>query len=263
MMLDHIAVSATALEKKPEARRLAAHLGLAFIEDPHSASAKQYAYLLVFTTDYLGLQKTTERKFAPFHIDFLSGKMRYRSQQAGLRKELLARAMGCSPRNNPLIIDATAGLGRDSFILATLGFTITLIERSPILHALLEDGLKRAKSEIKTAPIVQRMHLICADAIAWLKATAFAAKPQVIYLDPMFPERQKSASVKKEMTILQHLLGKDEDANDLFATALTCTGRRVVVKRPRLAANIAKQVPDFSMAGKSSRFDVYLAYDPT
>lgn len=196
------------------------------------------------------------KKIVPFYIDFTSGKMRYRLQHAGLKSELLARALGCKPRDNPIIIDATAGLGRDSFILASLGFNVTMLERSPILYAMLLDALNRAAQDPMTAPIVKRLTLIQADAIEWLKSPEF--KPDVIYLDPMFPERQKSASSKKEMAFLQELLGTDNNSHDLFAAALACGAKRIVVKRPRLAAEIAGRAPNFSLKGKSSRFDVYL-----
>jgi 16S rRNA (guanine1516-N2)-methyltransferase len=214
------------------------------------------AYELIRTPDYLGLQKTDGPDGDPFYIDFLAGKLAYRSQQASLRKEALARALGCSPRDNALIVDATAGLGRDSFILATLGFKVTAIERSPILYTLLNDALERAKRDADMASTIDNITLIQANAIDWLQTTALT--PRVIYIDPMFPDRKKSALVKKEMVILQDLLGKDTDSEQLFTTALGCATHRVVVKRPRLAPQISAKSPNYSLTGKSSRFDIYL-----
>jgi 16S rRNA (guanine1516-N2)-methyltransferase len=163
--------------------------------------------------------------------------------------------MGLKSHSTPKILDATAGLGRDSFILASLGFEITLLERSPIIHALLEDGIKRAGADAETAPIVERMHLIQTDAIHWMQTHA---PFDIIYLDPMFPERNKSALVKKEMRIFQDVIGDDADANALLTAALACATKRVVVKRPRLAAYLAELTPSFSQTGSSSRFDIYL-----
>lgn len=248
-----IAVTSLAPSKTASAQQMAAAFNLTWLDAPDFHD-QTYSYYLVATPDYWGLQSSKEKRFAPFYIDFLSGKMLHRSEQAGLRKELLGRAMGCHPRDNPSIIDTTAGLGRDSFILARLGFTITALERSPILYLLLNDALQRAKQNLRLAPIIERIHLIHTDATTWLTQH----KADIIYLDPMFPERQKSASVKKEMVILQELLGKDEDADVLFNLALTCATRRVVVKRPRLAAAIDARSANFSLPGKSSRFDVYL-----
>jgi len=187
-------------------------------------------------------------------ISFLEGKMRYRAEHAGLRKELIARAMGEHPRNQPYIVDATAGLGRDSFILATLGFKITLLERALPVFEALQKALNEAKPIYPQT--IERMHLVHTDAIEWLKETS--PKPDIICLDPMFPERKKSASVKKEMVILQKLLGKDEDHDLLFLTALANAKKRVVVKRPKLAPNCSDRAPNFSLTGKSSRLDVYL-----
>lgn len=252
-----IAISTTTAEKLTNAEEFALQHHLDFIVDPAIETAKNYDYLLVFTPNYLGLQQTKDKKFAPFYIDFLSPTLRYRSKQAGLRKELLARAIGLHPRENPTIVDATAGLGRDSFILATLGFHIIMLERSAILYALLKDALERAKKDRETAKIVERLTLVHTDAITWLTS---ASPPDVIYLDPMFPERQKSASVKKEMVILQDLLGKDMDSDNLLHMALTCATRRVVIKRPRLAINMSQRTVDFSLMGKSSRFDVYIQH---
>lgn len=252
-----LAVMSTTAEKQQTAQMLANELALDYIPQD---TIHKYDYVLVFTPNYLGLQKTSESKFAPFYIDFIGGKIQYRSQAANLRNELLARAMGQTPATHPRIVDVTAGLGRDSFILATLGFEITLLERSPIIYALLRDALNRARMIEAFAPIIARMQLIQSDAIHWLAQQTLFDRPDVIYLDPMFPIRKKSASVKKEMVILQELLGKDEDSETLFRQALACAGKRVVVKRPRLAVNITEtDKPNFSLTGKSSRFDIYLA----
>jgi len=259
MKKNHIAISITTIDQLEAGQNLASSLQLPFIPDFQSDTAKAYDYLLLRTPDYLGLQKTGYKKLSPFYIDFLSGKMLYRSQHAGLRKELLARAIGFKPGDHPRIIDTTAGLGRDSFILATLGFEVTMIEQSPILHALLCDGLHRATLNPLTCDIIARLHLIHADSKDWLIKSQTTPKPDVIYLDPMFPERKKSASVKKEMVILHHILGNatDDDAA-LLEVALTCAAKRVVVKRPRLAAYLTARAPNFSVTGKNSRFDIYL-----
>ena len=250
--MNTIAITTTNNTLAKKAQHLAAQLNIEYVSTDNTT----HTYLLILTPDHLALQKTSDKKTKPFYIDFLAGKIRYRCQQASLRKELLAKALGASPRDALSIVDATAGLGRDSFILATLGFEVTLIERSPIIHALLNDALTRAKLAPETATAAERLHLVHADAITWLQAPK--NNPDIVYLDPMFPEKQKSAANKKEMVILQDLLGKDLDADVLFETALTCGARRIVVKRPRLAENIANRKPNFSMLGKSSRFDVYL-----
>jgi 16S rRNA (guanine1516-N2)-methyltransferase len=248
-----IAITAIQADLHHKATQLARALNLPCLSDSKQAQP-HYDYLLVVTPDYLGIQKLGHP--TPFYIDFLTGKLHYRHQQAGIRKELLARALGVKSRDNPLIIDATAGLGRDSFILASLGFRVIMLERAPIVCALLNDALERAQQDSQLAPTLARLQLIQTNAIDWLKTTTNT--PTVIYLDPMFPERKKSAAVKKEMVLLQDLVGKNADDAQLLETALTCAAKRVVVKRPRLAVTLTERAPDFSLTGKTSRFDIYL-----
>lgn len=239
-------------------RQLADELQLPFIPDYDDPRIHEYNHVLILTNDYLAIQATAAKKFTPFYIDFTSGKMRYRSDHAGLKRELLARALNVKPKDHPCIIDATAGLGRDSFILATLGFTVTALERSPVIFALLRDALRRAAHDPATTEIASRLKLIHADAENWLTQYSKTIKPDIIYLDPMFPERDKTASVKKEMVILQNLLANDTDSESLLQTAIACSTRRVVVKRSRLAPALSGLAPSYTLAGKSSRFDIYL-----
>lgn len=244
-----IAVFTSHAHLQPEAHRLAEQLQLPLLQsaEPH------YDYLLVLTPDYLGLQKVGDNSH-PLYIDFLSGKMQYRCQHLSLKKEALARAGGLKHNKKMKIVDATAGLAQDSFILACLGFDVTLLERSPLIHALITDGMKRANKE----PSIQHLHLIQADAITWLSQCKPADRPDLIYLDPMFPQRKKSALTKLEMRVFHDIIGDDLDAEALLAAALACATQRIVVKRPRLAASLKGPAPHFSFIGKSSRFDVYL-----
>lgn len=256
MIKNRLAVASTNETQDEAAKQIALKLNLFFIGRPNFPLTIDYDYLLLVTPHYLGLQKISARTFRPFYIDFTSGTMLYRLRKATLHNELIARAMGKKPKDNPLIIDATAGLGRDSFILAALGFQVTMLERSPILYLLLKDGLDRAGKIQEFSGIVQHLTLICDDAKKWLQHTS--QKPQIIYLDPMFPERKKSASVKKDMQILQDLLGKDHDSEALFSIAKSCASERIVVKRPQFAPNIKEIAPNYSLSGKNNRFDIYL-----
>lgn len=241
-----IAVFTTHAELLPAAHRLADSLGLPF--------GDQADYCLLLTPDYLGLQKTGEKSL-PLYIDFASGKLNHRRQHLSLRKEALARALGLKKTLQPVIVDATAGLAQDSFIIAALGFDVQLIERSPITHALLQNGIERAAKIPEVAAIVQHMKLIHADAGDYLQTIA---PPDIIYLDPMFPERKKTALSKKEMRIFHEVAGDDPDADALFNIALACAKGRVVVKRPRLAPELGGKKPSFTLSGSSCRFDVYV-----
>lgn len=265
-----IAIYATSPELNQTAEALAQKLQLRCIpQETHD-----YDYLLLLTPHFLGLQKTNS-KAKPLTIDFLSPKMQYRRKQASLRKELLARALGLKNKTPRHIVDATAGLGRDSFILASLGFEVHILERSPIIFALLEDAIKRASHDTETGAIVKRMHLMNVDAVTYLKTLIPNPSPRaqntpgegrppcpdIIYLDPMFPESKKTALSKQDMRIFHDVVGEDCDGDQLLKAALTCATQRVVVKRPRLAAPLAGLKPSFSMEGSSNRFDIYLTQE--
>ena len=192
----------------------------------------------------------------PIRVDFVSGAVAHRRLFGGGSGQMIAKAVGIAPGIRPTIIDATAGLWSDAFVLAELGCAMTLIERQPLIAALLEDGLQRASADPEVGPIVARMRLHSGNAIELLGAWENEA-PQVIYLDPMFPHRDKSAQVKKEMRLFRPLAGDDDDAPALLDAALALATHRVVVKRPRKAPAIAGKPPSYTLEGKSSRFDIY------
>jgi len=189
-------------------------------------------------------------------IDFVEGAVAHRRLFGGGSGQMIAKAVGVQSGVRPVVLDATAGLGRDAFVLASLGCALTLIERHPVVAALLEDGLLRAADDPEVGPIVGRMRLINANAIEVMRAWQ-DEPPQVIYLDPMFPHREKTALVKKEMRLFRPLVGDDDDAAGLLAAALDLATHRVVVKRPRKAPCIEGAKPGYALEGNSSRFDVY------
>ncbi len=194
-------------------------------------------------------------------IDFIGGAVAHRRKYGGGKGQMLAKAVGIKPKQTPSILDLTAGLGRDAFVLATLGCEVTLVERHPDIFSALSSAVELAKVHAQAKDpellnILNRMHLVQLDAFNYLK-THQPIQQQVIYLDPMFPERKKSAAVKKEMVTLQNLVGEDKDSDQLFLQALTSGARRVVVKRPRIAPCLAGQIAPLVFRGNSSRFDVY------
>jgi len=169
------------------------------------------------------------------------------------RNQPLAKAMG---RETRIIIDGTAGLGGDAFLLACMGFRVTAVERSPTIHALLEDGLRRAEGDpLMHRALGGRLKVVHADARAWLSAPD--RRPDVVYLDPMFPPRRKaSALAKKAIRLVRAVVGDDEDAADLFAAAMRAAAQRVVVKRPHHAPPLGPE-PTIAFEGKLVRYDVY------
>ncbi len=191
-------------------------------------------------------------------IDFLSGKVNHRWRYGGGKNQLLAKACGLKNQKNqkePLsILDATAGFGEDGVILASLGCQMTLLERSPIIARLLIDATNRL---LQQEPSMQ-ITVIAIDAFTHIKTLKPSMLPDIIYLDPMFPERKKSALVKAPMRLLKTIVGEDQDADQLLPLAMQFAKKRVVVKRPKLAPQLNQASPNITYTGKSCRFDVYL-----
>lgn len=195
----------------------------------------------------------------PIFIDFEKGKNAHRRQFGGGRNQALAKAVGLKKGASPTIIDATAGFGRDAFVLASLGCTVRLVERQPLIATLLDDAINRASNNPDITDIMLRMSLIHQNAITFLTQLKEQQYPDVIYMDPMYPGREKSALVKKDMRLLQQLTGPDEDSEDLLYIAKKRVKQRLVVKRPKSAPFIAMQQPNLSINSKNTRYDVYLS----
>ncbi len=182
------------------------------------------------------------------HVDFQAASLLYRKQHGGGVKQALARAVGIKANTRPNILDATAGLGIDSHLLACLGCKVRMIERSPLLAALLDDGLKRIQADN--------------PCLLHGEAATLIAEPHnivdTIYLDPMYPHRNKSALNKQEMRIIRELVGDDNDADKVFLAAMEYARKRVVVKRPKGAPLLCDKRPSHLIKMKNSRFDVYM-----
>ncbi|WP_137165469.1 class I SAM-dependent methyltransferase [Salinimonas lutimaris] len=214
------------------------------------------ALALQVTDGRLNLKDFREPRQQGVFVDFMDGAIQYRRQHGGGRKEPIAKAIGIKGEHIPSVVDATPGLGRDAFVLAALGCVVTMVERSVVVAALLDDGLTRLAAQ--EPELATRFTLIHGNSIEVL-ADWPATRPDAIYLDPMFPHRKKSALVKKEMKVFQSLLGEDPDADALLAPARKLALKRVVVKRPNSAPTLAEQPASMAITSKKHRFDVYLA----
>ncbi len=247
-----VACESEAVPRQKYAQQIARQLNLPQV----AINNKQFICLLVVTDQRLELRPLLRRS-KPLAVDFFTPALNYRRLQGGGKNQLLARAVGIKGSYRPDILDATAGLGTDGFIMACLGCNVHWLERSPIVAVLLQDGLERfaRQTEVELA-----LRLTITDSVDWLNKLSPQAATDVIYLDPMFPERGKAALGKLSMRIIHQLVGADEDAERLLAMALQYAKKRVVVKRPRMAPVIANTLrrPDIVFKGKSSRFDVYL-----
>ncbi len=188
---------------------------------------------------------------APLSVEFESGQLGFRGRQ-NVRNEMVVKAvLGKNKQQLPKVLDLTAGLGRDGFVLATAGCCVTLVERHWPVFILLKDGLYRANGRVQA---VERMELFQADSANFLGEVH---QYDVVYLDPMFPSRAKSAKVKKEMNLFHQLVGSDADSDTLFRSVCESGAKKLVVKRPRKADTLAGATPTYSLTGRSSRFDVY------
>ena len=192
-------------------------------------------------------------------LDLVDGTLGWRRRHGGGRGQAVAKAVGLrAGAKPPKVLDCTAGLGRDAFILASLGCVVHGLERSPVVAAALKDALQRAHTDSTTAEALGgRLSFQHADALLVLPELVASIEPEVLYVDPMHPPRPKSALVKKEMRLLREEVGVDVDAEDLVRLALEQGVNRVVVKMPRRAKAWVRE-PQHQMMGRSTRFDIFL-----
>ncbi|MEN8190219.1 MAG: class I SAM-dependent methyltransferase [Thermodesulfobacteriota bacterium] len=250
----HISFSADEPTLLKGAQKLAEATGLSLhpVDTP-------FVSRLLYTTDGLKFQHHLDDDSRPaeLFIDYNSPSLDYRRVHGGGIKQPLARAVGIKPGIRPTVFDLTAGLGIDAFILCCLGCRVTMIERSPVLSLLIDDGLDRARGSIELQSLLRdRLSIVNDDSITIL--SGLKTPPDTIYLDPMYPHRTKSALNKQEMRLIRFLVGDDEDADRLLDAALASGSRRVVVKRPKGAAELGGAKPSHVITMKNSRFDVYI-----
>ena len=176
-----------------------------------------------------------------------------RIRRGNLSRELLVRAVKIKGVDEPFVADATAGLGEDSFLLAAAGCRVLLFEHDPVIADLLSAALERAKRDPETAGIAARMTLLRGDSVPALPL--LDPRPDVVLLDPMFPERTKSALVKKKFQLLHQLERPCENEAALLDAALSAHPKRVVIKRPAKGPYLAGVKPSYSLTGSAVRFD--------
>lgn len=239
--------------RRAEAEALAGRLAAPLVDKPESGTLH-----LRVTGEGLALA----RDGMELRPDF--AEMLPRIKQGALQREMLVKAARVKGVDRPRAVDATAGLGEDSFLLAAAGFKVTLCEADPVIAALLADALARASRDASLASIVARMHLVEGDSRDTLASFAAGpagadpgARPDVVYLDPMFPGRTKSAAVKKKFQLIHGLECPTDPLDEiaLLQAALSAQPRKIVVKRPVKGPHLAGVKPSHSVAGKAVRYD--------
>lgn len=213
--------------------------------------------LLAVTDSRVELRLNEPDAPGPVYVDFIKGPLGYTRRLNPFGK--LIQAV-CPSGAAPRVLDATAGLAHDAFILALKGCHVHAVERSPIVAALVRDGIERASVDPELKQLFdERFRLVCADAYQMLDAMEANAAPDVIYLDPMFPPKKKSALVKKEMRVLRRLVGDDPDSEALLEAARQKARQHVVVKRMLHAPSISEDI-ERSYKGKTTRYDLYAPF---
>ena len=203
-------------------------------------------------------------------FDFIDGEVGFRASRVSKANEIVSKAIGCKPYYRPKVLDATAGMGRDSLIMALLGCEVIMQERNFAIYHLLADALQRFKQDPDSFDVSDKISLLEKNSIDSFDdvggdglidnglVETHLAGIDVIYLDPMFPVRKKSALVKKEMRLFKLLAGEDPDADSLLDKALNSKVKRIVVKRPKGAPFLAGKKPSHDIVAKKFRYYVYL-----
>ncbi len=251
--MDNVAIIIECEQKREHSKLLSEQLLLPVVD---KETKDQYQFLLFYQSNMLKLINHFDPDAGPIWVDFNQGKSAYRLKHQGKGKLPISKACGIKHGKRPAIIDATAGLGQDAFVLAGLGCKMLCIEQQPVLAALLADGLARAgRGDQKIREIAERMTLITGKA----EEALASKKTDVVYLDPMYPHQQtnRQAKVNKGMQLFRAFPGTSSNESALIQIALQVATDRVVVKRPAWASPLAMYQPTYQVLSKKHRFDVY------
>ena len=181
--------------------------------------------------------------------------MMHRVTNGRLQHEMLVKAAS-SEKEGRKAIDATAGMGEDAFLLAAQGYEVTLYEQNPVVAALLKDAIRRAKKNQILKDIAGRMKVVEADSVESM--SKLLDPVDVIYLDPMFPKRQKSGLINKKLQLIQKLEPPCSEEKDLFDAAIKAGPSRIIVKRPLKSVYLDGREPSYILKGKAIRYDCYV-----
>jgi len=211
---------------------------------------------LIMNHDSLELYNRENTKQKPIKVDFTSKKNNYRCFHFKKKNEVLSKVIGIKKSYFPSILDVTAGLGNDAFMFSFLGCQVTMIERNPIVAALLKDGLQRGYEDKKIGYwLKKRLRLIVEDSFNMFKMPI--SKPDIIYLDPMYPSHHKKSLPKKNMQIFRKLIGYDFNSEKLLNISRKLAKNRIIVKRPHYAKPLSEDKVNFIITTRNHRFDIY------
>jgi len=242
-MADKVVVCITDHTRREEAERFAGKIGALMVDEPGEGLTilfeKEGVSLVGYGLSYRG--------------DFEG--MLHRVTKGRLQHEMLAKAAKTA-KEMPKAVDATAGMGEDSLLLAAYGYEVTMYEQNPVVALLLRDTLQRAEHHPELQPIVKRMHLVEGNSVELLAQVE--TEPDLIYLDPMFPARQKSGLINKKLQLIQKLEPPCSAETELFDVAIKANPMKIVVKRPLKSPFLAEKKPSYTLNGKAIRYDCYV-----
>lgn len=227
------------------------------IESGAVSAVDQGPLLVEATSDALRLVCTERGGPGKLQIEMDGPAARRRLQTH--RSDPLARAVGMRKGPAPYVIDATCGMGRDSLSLLGLGCRVVALERHPVVSALLQDAVRRARKPPVMELLEQRFRLVCNESATFLQSLGVQDLPAVVLLDPMYPGGPRKALPGGDTQILQRLVppGNEEEELELLRIARAAATERVVVKRPRKSPPLGGLSPRSSHGSRATRYDVY------
>lgn len=207
-----------------------------------------------------GYELTDLSTKATIRVTFTEGSLAHRVKFANSYKQPLAKAIGVTNKSKPTVLDITAGLARDAYVLYSLGCSVTMVEASAVLATMIQQAIDYSnQTDNENIINCESFKIVNSDSLTYMQNLNIEV-PDVIYMDPMYPERKKSALVKKDMQILHKLIGppSDELNRNLLNQALQLARQRVVIKRPENASEIDGPPPTLKFSSKKTRYDVYV-----
>ncbi|QCI17380.1 16S rRNA methyltransferase [Buchnera aphidicola (Aphis helianthi)] len=214
---------------------------------------------LIINNNTLELYNRLESRKKIIKVDFLSNQNNYRCSNFKKKNEALYKALGIKKNYFPYVVDATAGFGKDAFLISFWGCYVVMIERHPIIAALLKDGLQRAYENKNIGNwLKKRLHLMFSDSCKILNTSML--KPDIIYLDPMYPTNKKKALPKKNIQFLRNIIQNNDNCENLLNVSRKFAKKRIIVKRPSYAKPLSNEKVEFSINNKNNRFDIYLPF---
>ncbi|CAL4324691.1 class I SAM-dependent methyltransferase [Buchnera aphidicola] len=217
-------------------------------------NTKNTNFSLIIKNHRIELQNNLKNKEKNIWVDFNYKKFQKYKKD---KKIKIIQTLGIKKNYIPHVLDSTAGVGKDSFIFFSHGCKVTMVEKNPILSILLYDGLYRGFQNHKIGILMKKNIQLIYNTSNNLKKIKIL-KPDVIYLDPMFPQKKKKSLPKKNMQTIQKLIGNDTDSHILFQQCKQFAKNRIVVKRKMTSKYISNDLPDFNIKTKKHRFDIYL-----